>query len=69
MYRSLVAIYGGNVEQAVAWMVGAVAMPIVCFAAAWRKPLRNLFFIPVLGLLVGGVLTCWVLAAGGVPLI
>ena len=45
-----------------AWIVGAIAMPAVCFISAWRKPLRNLFFIPVLALIAGGTLTCWVLA-------
>ena len=46
----------------VSWLlvVGAVAMPTVCALAAWRKPLRHLFFIPVLalvgatGMLIGG---------------
>jgi len=46
-----------------AWILGAIAMPAVCFASAWRKPLRNLFFVPVLALLAGGTLTCWVLAS------
>ena len=46
-----------------AWIVGALAMPTVCFASAWRKPLRNLFFVPVLAMMAGGTLTCWVLAA------
>lgn len=38
------------------WLLvaGAVAMPSVCFLAAWKKPLRHLFFVPV-GLLVAGV--------------
>ncbi|MHC4718694.1 MAG: hypothetical protein ACYS5V_17145 [Planctomycetota bacterium] len=31
-------------------IVGAVAMPAVCYASAWRDPLRHLFFIPVLSL-------------------
>ena len=35
-------------------VVGAVTMPLVCFLAAWRMPMRRLFFIPVLSLL-GGV--------------
>jgi hypothetical protein len=35
------------------FIAGAVAMPTVCFLSAWRKPLRHLFFIPVLSL-VGG---------------
>lgn len=40
------------------FVAGAVAMPAVCFLSAWRKPLRNLFFLPVLILLaaVGEVL-------------
>jgi hypothetical protein len=35
-------------------IAGAVTMPAVCYLAAWRKPFRHLFFIPVLSLL-GGV--------------
>jgi len=34
-------------------IAGAVLMPTVCFLSAWRKPLRQLFALPVLGL-VGG---------------
>lgn len=34
---------------------GGVTMPAVCFLAAWRKPLRQLFVMPVLTL-GGGVL-------------
>jgi hypothetical protein len=46
------------------WLLvsGAVLMPAVCFLAAWRKPLRHLFFLPaasligaVFALLYGGV--------------
>jgi hypothetical protein len=33
---------------------GAVAMPLVCFLSAWRKPFRNLFFVPVV-LLIAAV--------------
>ena len=33
--------------------VGAASMPAVCFLCAWRKPWRQLFFIPVGGVLVG----------------
>src|SRR5271170_5944454 len=32
------------------FVVGAVSMPTVCFLSAWRKPLRHLFFIPVVSL-------------------
>ncbi len=35
---------------------GAVAMPAVCFLAAWRQPLRAFFFIPVTLLLAAVVL-------------
>lgn len=35
-------------------IIGAVAMPTVCYLSAWRMPLRNLFAIPVLAL-IGGV--------------
>lgn len=38
-------------------LVGAVTMPLCCFLAAWRKPLRHLFPIPVAGVLTGVVLT------------
>lgn len=29
------------------WLLGAFAMPAVCWLAAWRKPLRRLFAVPV----------------------
>jgi hypothetical protein len=48
---------GGRPDVRVASMlfiVGAVTMPAVCFLAAWRKPLRHLFVIPVVSL-VGAV--------------
>jgi len=32
-------------------VAGAVLMPLVCYLAAWRKPLRHLFPLPVLSLL------------------
>jgi len=34
-------------------LVGAVSMPVVCYLSAWCKPLRQMFFIPVLSLTVG----------------
>ena len=37
---------------ALAFVVGAIAMPTVCFLSAWRQPLRHLFFIPVTSLIV-----------------
>ncbi|MEX0777828.1 MAG: hypothetical protein WD042_19170 [Phycisphaeraceae bacterium] len=44
-------------------IVGAVAMPAVCYLAAWKKPLRHLFFIPVASLIIGVVLATWVVYA------
>jgi hypothetical protein len=39
-----------------AFLIGAATMPACCFLAAWRKPLRHLFPIPVLSLLIGVLL-------------
>jgi len=36
-----------------ALIAGAIAMPACCLAAAWRKPLRHLFPIPVACVLAG----------------
>jgi hypothetical protein len=43
--------------RAASWLLiaGAVLMPTVCGLAAWRKPLRHLFFLPVLSLLGAAV--------------
>jgi hypothetical protein len=35
------------------WLVALVTMPLCCALAAWRKPLRHLFPIPVVATLVG----------------
>ena len=39
------------------WLVGAIAMPAVCFLTAWKQPSRHLFFIPVGALIAAVVLT------------
>lgn len=36
-------------------IVGAITMPIVCTLAAWRKPMRQLFPVPVLSLVTAAV--------------
>lgn len=43
-------------------IAGAVTMPLCCFLAAWRKPFRHLFPLPVAGVLVGilALLGAWV---------
>jgi hypothetical protein len=35
------------------FIVGAIAMPLCCFLAAWRKPFRHLFPIPVVSVATG----------------
>lgn len=37
-------------------VAGAVLMPLACYLAAWRKPLRHLFPLPVLCLLGAALL-------------
>ncbi len=35
------------------FVAGALGMPLCCFLAAWRKPFRHLFPIPVLSVIAG----------------
>ncbi len=35
------------------FLIAAITMPACCFLAAWKKPLRQLFPIPVLAVLAG----------------
>lgn len=42
-----------------AFVLGAVSMPLCCFALAHRPRLRALFLIPVLSLITAGSLTFW----------
>ncbi len=37
---------------AVLFVVGAISMPLVCGLSAWWKPMRQLFFVPVLSLVI-----------------
>jgi len=34
-------------------VLGAVTMPAVCYLAAWKRPFRHLFFVPVATLVLG----------------
>lgn len=34
-------------------ILGAFAMPLICFLSAWHKPFRHLFFVPVTCLILG----------------
>ncbi len=38
------------------FIIGAVTMPLVCYTAAFYRPVRNLFFIPVLSITGGAVI-------------
>ena len=40
---------------AAAWLLvlGGLTMPLVCFLSAWKESMRQLFFVPVLSLIVG----------------
>ena len=37
-------------------VVGAVSMPVVCFLSGWKPAFRNLFFVPVISLVVAVIL-------------
>ncbi|NOR45556.1 MAG: hypothetical protein GQ534_08240 [Candidatus Delongbacteria bacterium] len=55
-YALSVKVYELQVNDAViAWLfiIGAIAMPTVCFLSAYKKPFRHLFFIPVVSLVSG----------------
>ena len=40
-----------------AFLVGGVSMPLVCFLTGWRKAFRHLFVIPVTALILAVALT------------
>lgn len=48
-----------GMAQLAAWsfVCGAVTMPLCCFLAAWKQPLRHLFPIPVISVSAGILLT------------
>jgi 4-hydroxybenzoate polyprenyltransferase len=39
------------------FLVGGLAMPLICFLSAWRVGFRHLFFIPVIALVIAAVQT------------
>lgn len=41
------------------FIVGAATMPLVCYLSAYRKPFRNLFFIPALSVTIGVAAFLW----------
>ena len=45
-------------------VVGAIAMPVCCFIAAWSKRAKPIFVVPVVGLTLAGVLVSIELVRG-----
>lgn len=43
------------------FVVGAISMPSICYLSAWKKPIRNLFFIPVASLIVATLFTLYLI--------
>jgi hypothetical protein len=41
----------------IAFVVGGISMPLVCFLSGWRESFRHLFFIPVTALVLAVGLT------------
>ena len=48
---------GCAIPAAIAFTVGAITMPTFCFLTAWKKPFRHFFFIPVISVATGIILT------------
>lgn len=44
-------------------LVGAAAMPVVCYLSAWKPVFRHLFFIPAMSVAFGIGLFLWRLLA------
>lgn len=44
------------------FIVGAITMPTFCFLMAHYPKLKNLFYVPVISLVIAGLLTFWVVA-------
>ena len=41
----------------IGFLTGAATMPLICFLAAWKQPLRHLFPIPVISVSTGIIAT------------
>ena len=39
------------------FIVGGISMPVVCFLSGWKRPFRQLFFIPVTSLMLAVIFT------------
>jgi len=52
-------IESGIKTSSILLIIGAITMPLVCYLAAYRKPFRHLFFIPVSSVLAAVALFLW----------
>lgn len=53
----------GVLVPSVLLIIGAVTMPLICWLSAWNKPVRHLFPVPVLAVLLGSLWTAWLAVA------
>jgi hypothetical protein len=53
------ATSAAGANASLAWIVGAISMPIVCFLSGWRQFWRYLFVVPVVALVLA---VYWTLA-------
>ena len=53
---------GGLSVCSILLVVGAVAMPLVCYLSAWQIAFRHLFFIPATSVTVGIAMFLWRIA-------
>jgi len=51
-----------------AFMIGAITMPVCCVLTAHFEKAHLIFAVPVVSLILGGVLTVWLVLANGTPL-
>jgi hypothetical protein len=50
---------GDNLPASLGFVVGGLAMPLVCFLTGWRKPFRYLFVVPVAALVIAVAATLY----------
>jgi len=53
------ALEGGVYAASVLLIVGAAAMPLVCYLSAWKPFFRHLFFIPAVSVTAAVALFLW----------
>jgi len=55
----MLGIKSGLTMPSSLFIVGAVAMPVVCYMSAWKSYFRHIFFIPALSVTTAIVLFFW----------